>query len=291
VPAGVSGCYVPVAAVTGGVASNMGTISVSASGGMCDDPLSIRATSIAAAQASGVLRSGLISLMGTSSGEVDVTGTFTTIALNTFLADAARVNVPLGSCGLFVSRTDAGTLSTGTGLNAGSAVMISGPVGTLAASNTSSGGYLIVQPSANLSPGSYTITSSGGSDVGAFSANVNLGAPATWTNKSAFSVPAISPANPLTFTWSGGDPTGYVTLRIASANAIYNSEVRCNAAASAGTFTVPAWMANAIYAGPLTVSLTSNAAAVSFTATGLDAGLISVSTTTAVQTTLLSAVQ
>ena len=32
VPAGVSGCYVPVAAVTGGVVSNFGTISVSATG-------------------------------------------------------------------------------------------------------------------------------------------------------------------------------------------------------------------------------------------------------------------
>jgi uncharacterized protein (TIGR03437 family) len=285
VPAGASGCYVPVAVVTGGVVSNVGTMSVAASGGVCDDALGVRSASIAAAQRSGTFRSGQINILGASSSEVDVTGTFTTSAFDTFAADASRVNVPLGSCGLFVSRTDATAAQTTGGLNAGSAVMISGPVGTLTVSNTSSGGYVTVQTPATLSQGTYTVTGSGGSDVGPFSASVNLAPAATWTNRSAFTVP-LSPSNPLTFTWSGADPTGYVTLRIASANAIYNSEMRCNAAASAGSFTIPAWLASAIYAGPVTVSLTSNSATVAFTATGLDAGIVTAGARVAVETVM-----
>ncbi len=283
VPAGVSGCYLPVAVVTGGVVSNVGTMSVSASGGACDDPLGVRSASIAVAQQRGTLRRGQISILGTSSSEVDVNGTFTTTDFNMFASDAAHMNLPLGTCGLFVTRTDATAAQTTGGLNAGSA-------GTMTVSNTSSGGYVTVQTPATLAQGTYTISGSGGSDVGPFSASMNLAPPSTWTNKSAFTVPAISPSTPLTFTWSGADPTGYITLRIASANAIYNSELRCNVAASAGSFTIPAWLASTIYAGPLTVSLTSNSAPVSFTATGLDAGIVTAGTSTAVQTTMSPAV-
>jgi uncharacterized protein (TIGR03437 family) len=291
VPAGVNGCYVPVAAVTGGVVSNFGTISVASSGGVCDDPLGLRASAISTAQRNGTFRSGQINLMGQSSGEVDVTGTFTSVDLNTFLADAARVNLPAGSCGLFVSRNDLSAQRTGTGLNAGSAVTISGPVGNLTVINSSSGGYLTVQSPATLGPGTYTFTGTGGSDIGPFTASINLAPAAVWTNKSFFSVPALSPSNPLTFQWSSADPAGYVTVAISSANAIYTSEVRCNAASSAGAFTIPAWLASALYPSPLTVSLSSNSAPVSFTATGLDAGIIGASINTSVQTTMQPIVQ
>jgi len=291
VPAGVSGCYVPVAVVTGGVVSNVGTMSIAASGGTCDDPLGVRSASIAAAQRNGTFRSGQINLVGMSSGEVDISGTFNTTDFNTFAADASRVNMPLGSCGLIVSRTDATAAQTTGGLNAGPSVMISGPVGTVMVGNTSSGGYLTVQTPATLGQGTYTITGSGGSDVGPFTASVNLAPAATWTNLSAFKVSALSPSNPLTFTWSGADPTGFVTLRIASANAIYNSEIRCNVAASAGSFTIPAWLASTIYAGPLAVSLGSNSAPVAFSATGLDAGMITAGTNTSVQTTMSAVAQ
>jgi hypothetical protein len=90
----------------------------------------------------------------------------------------------------------------------------------------------------------------------------------------------------LTFTWAGADPSGYITLRVASANAIYSSTVQCNVPPAGGSFTIPAYLAGALYAGPITVSLTSNSAPIAFTATGLDAGTIAASTTTSVQTVL-----
>lgn len=286
VPAGVSGCYVPVTAVTGGVVGNVGTISVASTGGTCDDPLSVRANTIATAQRNGTLRSGQVSLTGSSSGEVDVTGTFTSTDVNTFLADAARVNAPSGSCYLAVSRVDAAPVRTGNGLNAGNSIVVSGPVGTLVADNTSSGGYFMAKSPATLSQGSYSITSAGGSDVGQFSAMLNIAAPAVWSNMPVYSVSSIPAGAPLTFTWAGADPSGYITLRVASANAIYNSTVQCNVSAAGGSFTIPAYLAGALYAGPITVSLTSNSAPIAFTATGLDAGTIAASTTTSVQTVL-----
>jgi uncharacterized protein (TIGR03437 family) len=286
VPAGISGCYVPVAAVTGGVISNVGTISIASSTGACDDPLDIRSSTITTALRNGTVRTGQVNLTGLSSSEVDVNGAFTSTDLDTFLADAARVNPPAGICSLAVSRVDLTAARVGTGLNAGDSIVVSGPPGTLSAANTSSGAYSMAKSPATLTQGSYSINSGGGSDVGPFSATLNFSAPATWTNMASYSVSAISAASPFTFTWTGGDPSGYVTLRVSSANALYNSEVRCNVAGSAGSFTIPAWLASAIYAGPVTVSLTSNSAPLAFSATGLDAGTITVASTSAVQTVL-----
>src|SRR5215471_14263335 len=183
VPSGVSGCYVPVAAVTGGVVSNMGTISVASGGGACDDPLGMRSATVAAAQRSGALRSGQVTVAGMPNNEVDVNATFTTTDANTFLADDSRVNGPLGTCWLTVSRVDLATLKTGTGLNAGDSIIVNGPAGTLAAANVGSGAYSMSKPQTTLTQGSYTVSSSGGSDVAAFSSSLNLAAPAVWSNK------------------------------------------------------------------------------------------------------------
>jgi uncharacterized protein (TIGR03437 family) len=286
VPAGVTGCYVPVTAVTGGVVSNVGTISVASGGGACDDALGVRASSIGAALRNGSLRTGQVSIMGTSAGGVDVDATFTTIDVNTFLNSASRAIPPIGSCALAVSRVDLTPARSGTGLNAGDSILVSGPAGNLTAFNVSSGGYSMSKSPATLSQGSYSVTSTGGSDVGSFAANVNVAAPAVWSNQSTFSPASIPSGAPLTFTWSNADPGGYLTLRVSSANAIYNSEIQCSVAPAANSFTIPAYLMSGIYAGPITVSLTSNSAPVAFSAQGLDVGSVSASNTRSVQTIL-----
>jgi hypothetical protein len=285
VPAGVSGCYVPVAAVTGGVVSNFGTISVAGSGRECDDPLSYRAADLVTAARNGGLRTGLISLSGVS-GEIDFSAGFFATDFNTVLGATSRVNPPLGSCYLAVSRVGSSPSPVGTGLNAGGSITVSGPVGQLAASNTSSGGYFTSKSPASLSQGSYSFSSAGGSDVGPFSATLTMAAPAVWTNLSTYTTASVASANPLVFTWSGADPAGYVTVRVSSENAIYNSAVQCNAAPGAGTFTLPAFLMRALFTSPITVSLTSTGAPVTFPATGIDKGSITASATTAVNTTL-----
>ena len=291
VPAGVSGCYVPVAAVSGGVVSNFGTISVDASGKECGDSLSFRAADLAAADRSGTLRSGRVSLTGMSSTEIDFAAGFFSTDLSTVLGSTSWLNPPLGSCYLTVSRVGTTPVRAGMGLNAGDAIAVNGPPGVLSASNISSGSYFMSKTPANLSQGSYSFTSGGGSDVGPFTASLNIAAPPVWTNASSYSGPSLNATNPLTFNWVGADPFGYITVRVASANATYNSVVQCNAAPGPGTFTMPAFLMRALFAGPLAVSLSSTSAPSAFTATGLDSASVTATSTATVQTTLLPVVQ
>lgn len=286
VPAGVSGCYVPVSAITNGVVSNFGTISVGASGKTCDDPFSFRAADLSALARNGALRAGKISLTGLSSNEIDFSGRFFSIDLNTLLSSTSPLNPPAGACYVSVSRVDTTTALDGTALNAGESITVNGPPGFLTASNISSGSYSMSKSPATLSQGSYSFAGNGGPDVGPFTSTMNLSAPVVWTNASAYSGASISIANPLVFTWSGGDPLGRVTLRVASANAIYNSVLQCNATPSSGAFTVSPALMRALFTGPLALSLTSSGAPLSFIATGLDTSSIAAETTTSVQATL-----
>jgi len=62
VPAGLSGCYVPVTVNIGGMVSNFGTMSVAPNGGACSDSLSFSSSDVQTAQSSNHLRVGFIDL-------------------------------------------------------------------------------------------------------------------------------------------------------------------------------------------------------------------------------------
>ena len=287
VPAGVVGCYVPVAAVTGGVISNFGTISVNASQKECDDPLSYRASYLTAAERAGELRIGQVGLTGTSAAEVNFSAGFFSVSLDALLASTNRLKTPFGSCYMSVTRVgDTAAAPTGKGLNAGSSFTVSGPIGQLAADNTSPGVYFVSKSPAQLLSGSYSFTSSGGSDVGPWTGPLQVSLPAAWTNSATYSVPSYSMLNPFVFTWSGGDQNGYVTVRVVSANSTYNSSIECTVAPAAGTFRIPSFLTGAMYSSPATISFTFAGPAALFSAMGIDAGVISSSTTTLAQTVL-----
>ena len=64
-------------------------------------------------------------------------------------------------------------------------------------------------------PGSYTVTGTGGSNVGSFSAGITVTQNAAnfkWTNQAAVTGSDISRTQPLTITWSGGDTNGFVDI-------------------------------------------------------------------------------
>jgi uncharacterized protein (TIGR03437 family) len=290
VPAGVAGCYVPVAAVTGGVVSNFGTISVNAAGKECDDPLSYRASYLAAAEPAGTFRMGQVDLTATPAAAVNFSAGFFSVSLDALLASTNRLKTPFGSCYMSVTLVGNTAAPTGKGLNAGSFLSLTGPIGQMTAENTSSGGYFGSKSPAQLMPGNYSLTSAGGSDVGPWSATLPVPLPAAWTNSSSYSAPSFSLSNPFVFNWSGGDPSGYVTIRAVSANAIYNSAIECNAAPTAGTFTIPAFLTRVMYSSPATFSFTFAGSTAAFSATGLDAGVISSSTTISTQTVLTTPV-
>jgi uncharacterized protein (TIGR03437 family) len=98
--------------------------------------------------------------------------------------------------------------------DAGPQLLLTGPAGARTLERSPNGGYQAPldsgSPEGGLPPGTYFVTSNGGTDIGAFSASLEIGNPLTWTNKNAIGF--VDRSEPLTITWSGGPPTGYVVI-------------------------------------------------------------------------------
>ena len=100
------------------------------------------------------------------------------------------------------------------GLDGGATLSISSPEGTKTLSKFKEGDYQVLLGSA-FTPfqaplGSYRISGTGGPDVGAFSATLNLTSTLQWSNKSVFSV--VDRGQPLSIAFSGGPPAGHVVF-------------------------------------------------------------------------------
>lgn len=281
IPAGVSGCYVPVAAVTNGVLSNFGTISVSASGGNCDDPLSFRAADLAALQQTGQLRVGRLAFTQQSSpgsppASVDFSANFLSYTAQSLLGPAP-LTPSLGSCYVSQALTNAdpSALPHGTPLNAGVGISATGTSGSLTAANISPGVYDVSGFAGGLAAGSYNLSSIGGSDIPAFQARMNLIAPTLqWTNPTAFSGPVQYTGQPITLQWSGGDPSGYASILVTSATSNAQTSIECYQPVAAQSFTVPAFLLSALPAGQGVISVGWRSAAASFSAMNLDSATV-----------------
>jgi hypothetical protein len=316
VPAGVTGCYVPVAVRTGDTFSNFVSIPISSGGGACSDtaptvPIGImnqasagQPVNAAAFAAGGVpvlrglgfdvklyLADILSKLLRVKVSQEDVAKllragqTHNQRALTRAMmkyaaawqalspAAKAAVRAALNSNqegavavfgqfsspatlaaalgGLFPSQGTCTTLpsvplgSSATGLDAGSSLALSGSAGSWTLAPTRLGQYQVLFGSTpagpNLPPGAYSITGSGGRDLSAFSATLNVGGNIAWTNKAA--VTAINRSQPLTVTWSGGTNPGYVVV-----GGYVNSNTRgivgfvCTENSSKGSFTIPSFI-------------------------------------------------
>ena len=284
VPAGISGCYVPVAAVSGGILSNLGTIAVSNSGSACDDPLSFRAAGLATLQSSGRLRVGQIGVEyqappGMPAGTDSLTGTFVAYTPQTLMT-SAPVNPSRGSCyateSLVSPMPAAG--AQGAALNAGAAIQSTGPGVSLMAPSVSPGSYFGSASPANLFAGGYSISGFGGPDVSPFQGGFTLAQPGTWTNPSDYGSAFLTTGQPFTFRWTGGDPNGYVSIQLSSANVTLAASIVCNAAASPGSFTVPNYLTALLVQGEGTISVGFAGAPAAFSAPGLDVGIVTAGT-------------
>jgi hypothetical protein len=78
---------------------------------------------------------------------------------------------------------------------------------------------------------------SGGADVGHFMANLMVPDPLVWTNQD--SINTVPRTQGLNLTWSGGDPSGYVSMVGTSINSGVFGGFVCIERVSAGQFTVP----------------------------------------------------
>jgi len=273
VPAGVSGCAVSVAVVTGSYGSNFATIPVAASGRTCTDPmLGLAAGQLQSIVSKGAYSAGAISLVKTSvttpggigEGGHPIPGVTTTHENGVASYDKVSVSplfdfsalaqaVSVGSCTAFGSAGSTVSIPTGIApatLNAGPIINVTGPAGaqTMAYAN---GAYSVQFSVDFVTAGTYMFNNgAGGPDVGPFSTQLTVPAPLTWSNIT--SIFSIDRSIGVTVTWTGGDPSTYVTVSGLSlgggaggGQSLYGY-FTCAVPVSAGTFTVPATVLQAL---------------------------------------------
>lgn len=262
VPQGVEGCYVPVHVVTDGVVSNFTTLAISTTAGAaCTNLNGPDGSDI---PATGNARIGSIAL---SRFSITLSPFLPTARLETGNAAFTRGpsqnaalnfnynQIAVGSCYAFsfVGTDIINILDTPARpgleyLNAG----------TLRVANTQRGNrdfeynngvYAVTLASVGLpitggsqtpylEPGTYTISASG-ADVGAFSQNVTVGGPVTWSNP----ITSLDRSRDLAVNWTGGDPGTVVTWIAGTSTTVNNttqgSVVVCSDLAERRTLTVP----------------------------------------------------
>jgi hypothetical protein len=123
-----------------------------------------------------------------------------------------------------------------------------------------------------LDPGTYTMSGTGGRDVGAFTATTNVPTvPFVWTNPPAAMDP-FDRSQDYTAKWTGGIPGTQFVIAGASGTGAF----LCAAPIEDGQFTVPAWVFLSL---PVTGTIPGGLSVINgslgtFTATGLDIATI-----------------
>jgi uncharacterized protein (TIGR03437 family) len=202
----------------------------------------------------------------------------------------------VGSCIVSTFTQTSQSLPTVTGptftpLNAGTIAVTGAASGSLTFKN---GGYDLNNQNGTLIPatgGQFSFSNgSGGPDIGAFTTSTTLGAPIT-TNVSTLST--VTRANGQTVTWSGGTPGSFVSISGFSVASVNNSTTNfvgayfwCTAPQSAGSFNIPASVLLTLpptgsitqqgvsIALPTFLTITNTSNPVTFTAPGLDQGVL-----------------
>jgi len=145
-------------------------------------------------------------------------------------------------------------IANSAGANAGSTMTVTGPSGSLQEAITpGKGGDTLSATATFLVPGTFSISGAGGTDIGAFKGSITIAATPNLTSPTAASVAnGVAEANGLTVTWTGGSATGVVQIQVQSALDITftnGSSIGCYVPASAGTFTIPAYMMESLPTG------------------------------------------
>lgn len=103
-------------------------------------------------------------------------------------------------------------------------------------------GFPVIAP--DLTPGTYSLSGTGGTAIDAFNASIDLGAPITWTNRA--SINDIDRGNPLSIVWTPGPAADIVTVTglaigpVPGAPKALGRLFTCQAPANAGGLTVGA---------------------------------------------------
>jgi uncharacterized protein (TIGR03437 family) len=160
---------------------------------------------------------------------------------------------PLGTCMVYNSTnpsSDYGLQVGSVPADAGSSFTVTGPNGSKVLTGTPGSLNATLSPTGTyLSPGAYTITGTGGADIGGFSAPLNIPAAPPLTNPANFALPPVTRSSGLTVAWTGGAPNAIVQIQVQAVTDTTNTNgatALCNVASSAGTFTIPPYALLAI---------------------------------------------
>ncbi|MEO5926734.1 MAG: hypothetical protein ABIR70_23170 [Bryobacteraceae bacterium] len=290
------GCTVSVVITTGGVQANATTIPVAASGTTCPPPANnggggnistIPTQSEIDSWANGYSY-GSINIGRSTSYAADIlTGTFSTTKSSNFDAFFGRisglssnistqlqgfVNPTVGQC--TVSTLTSSSFSpfpglTFTSYDAGPAVTGVGPNGTQLATRSSTAGTFSYDaanlPANFITGGRYTLSGTGGANVGAFSGTLDVGSELTWTNWEDAKI--VTRSGGLTVRWTGGDSSQLVSIdgsqAVISGSSVTIKLFSCLANRSAGQFNIPGSILSQLSASP-----TTNAGTFSFVTRG-----------------------
>ena len=309
VPAGVAGCYVPVAVETGGITGNIGnfaTIAVAESGGTCSD--SVMGQDLVNQLAAGQNVSfGYIRLYDKSSnsqpGFSSIAGVYdfgtTTFSQYTpATAGLAEYGVSTGYCAAVdCSYGCSSVMMDGTSdmadespaqLDAGTLTVHFAPVTTLT-QQSPPGGYYGSVLSTNgrylWASETYPVTGTGGAAVGPFSVNAVTSSKIAATLAFTGITPqqTVPLGSDLALQWTGGDPAlqgSNVTIVATSYSGDLTQAglVMCTAPVSKQAFTIPKRLLAALpvsgKAGYGQLSIGQYNTPTSFTAAGLTRGII-----------------
>jgi len=287
-----TGCWVSLAAVAGGLVSNIVTLPIAKGGGVCVDALTGLRGDQLSPSGGQTIRGGLVALTQTNSPAKDGSRTITNstdAAFETYTGFYTPNNgLSQGGC-IILAPATAGTI---TGLDAGS-ISLTGSTGlsiTLGPQLGIKGAYYAPLTAADIPPsgGVYTFKGTGGADVGAFTSTVTLANPlVTWTNPSVAA--NIDRSQPLKITWTGGNPGSY--LFISGSSTVVTTTLAdrvtvgytCLAKVEDGQFTVPSHILSSLPAGSGSAAV-QNSVDVPLSAPGIDIG----STTAAITYSVLS---
>ncbi len=290
------GCAISVVVIASGIASNFGTVPVNPGGGVCTDPeLGTNGSEIGQAGGQGTYKYGSVSLLQETlpanislarmKPEAQLLKT-SYIAGADFLSETGATYVTsssslfsIGSCIVTQSTASSAGTVTSTGLDAGTAIKLSGGGISASMAEVGTGGSglglyeaLLTSPLAGGT--AYTFTGPGGKNVGPFSVTITLPVTLTWTNENSIS--AVNESQGQLITWSGGASGTLVFIFGSSSTTAVEANFICVAPVGDQQFTIPSYVLEALPKGPTgSLGLFNFASPTSFAATGIDRGTAS----------------
>lgn len=186
---------------------------------------------------------------------------------------------PVGSCLVYNNLNNVSFINSLVGLagqvatfDAGSSFTIQGPGGNLNAAATSQ--TTISATGTYLVPGAYTVTGNGGANIGRLTATVDF--PSLPTLVTPVNNATVTRSKGMTVNWTGGGGVVQIVVGACADSACdAGAQAYCTAPASAGTFTIPAWVLLALPASSSCGIVFSSASEeVPFTVPGLTVAYI-----------------